>query len=113
MKLSEEKLTRLINKMINVIKPKGVTDINFHLTPLGIRDDEYYMDIKYIIEDESISKLYTGLEFKEKYKGFVFYSQKIMNWYDVRISSNDKTISSSKPLVKLFMKLVGTLPENN
>lgn len=41
------------------------------------------------------------------------YSQKIMNWYDVRISSNDKTISSSKPLVKLFMKLVGTLPENN
>ena len=53
MKLSEEKLTKLINKMINVIKPKGVTDINFRLTPLGIRDDEYYMDIKYIVPDDS------------------------------------------------------------
>ena len=53
MKLSEEKLTILINKMINVIKPKGVTDINFRLTPLGIRDDEYYMDIKYIVPDDS------------------------------------------------------------
>jgi predicted SAM-dependent methyltransferase len=53
MTMSEEKLTKLINKMINVIKPNGVLDITFRLKPLGIRDDEYYMDINYIVPDDS------------------------------------------------------------
>lgn len=53
MAMSEEKLTKLINKMINVIKPNGVLDITFRLKPLGIRDDEYYMDITYIVPDDS------------------------------------------------------------
>ena len=53
MKLSEEKLTKLIKKMINVIKPNGVLDIEFRLVPLGIRDDEFYMEIKYIVPDDS------------------------------------------------------------
>lgn len=51
--MSEEKLTKLINKMINVIKPNGVLDITFRLKPLGDRDDEYYMDITYIVPDDS------------------------------------------------------------
>jgi hypothetical protein len=53
MKMSQEKLTKLIRKMTNVIKPKGVLDIEFHLEPLGIRDDEYYMNITYIVPDDS------------------------------------------------------------
>jgi predicted SAM-dependent methyltransferase len=53
MAMSEEKLTKLINKMINVIKPNGVLDITFRLKPLGNRDDEYYMDITYIVPDDS------------------------------------------------------------
>jgi hypothetical protein len=53
MKLSEEKLTKLIKKMINVIKPNGVLDIEFRLVPLGIRDDEFYMEITYIVPDDS------------------------------------------------------------
>lgn len=51
--MDEKTLTKLINKMIGVIKPKGVTDIKFRLTPLGIREDEFYMNIKYIVPDDS------------------------------------------------------------
>ena len=39
------------------------------------------------------------------------YSQKIMMYYDVRFSSDDKTIGNSKPLVRLYMKQAGILPE--
>ena len=53
MKLSEEKLTKLIKKMINVIKPNGVLGIEFRLVPLGIRDDEFYMETTYIVPDDS------------------------------------------------------------
>jgi|688.fasta_scaffold221993_2 hypothetical protein len=53
MKMSEDKLTKLIKKMINVIKPNGVLDIEFRLVPLGIRDDEFYMEITYIVPDDS------------------------------------------------------------
>jgi hypothetical protein len=53
MKMSEEKLSKLIKKMINVIKPNGVLDIEFRLVPLGIRDDEFYMETTYIVPDDS------------------------------------------------------------
>ena len=41
----------------------------------------------------------------------MLYSQKIMLYYDVRLSSTDKTISNTKPLVRLYMKQAGILPE--
>ena len=53
MKISEDKLTKLIKKMINVIKPNGVSDISFRLEPLTIRDDEYYIHLTYIVPDDS------------------------------------------------------------
>jgi hypothetical protein len=53
MKMSEDKLTKLIKKMINVIKPNGVLDIEFRLVPLGIRDDEFYMNVTYVVPDDS------------------------------------------------------------
>ena len=53
MEMTKEQLTKLIKKMINVIKPVGVLDIEFRLVPLGIRDDEFYMEITYIVPDDS------------------------------------------------------------
>jgi hypothetical protein len=53
MKKSEEQLTKLIKKMTNLIKPNGVLGITFRLEPLGIRNDEYYMNITYIVPDDS------------------------------------------------------------
>ena len=51
--MSEDKLTKLIKKMINVIKPNGVSDISFRLEPLGNRDDVYYIILTYIVPDDS------------------------------------------------------------
>ena len=51
--MSEEQLTKLIKKMTNLIKPNGVLGITFRLEPLGIRNDEYYMNITYIVPDDS------------------------------------------------------------
>jgi len=53
MKMSEERLTKLIKKMINVIKPNGVSHIEFRLEPVPIRDDEYYIILTYIVPDDS------------------------------------------------------------
>ena len=52
MKMSEDKLTKLIKKMINVIKPNGVSDISFRLEPIANRD-EYYIILTYIVPDDS------------------------------------------------------------
>ena len=51
--MSEEQLTNAIKKLTNVIKPNGVLGITFRLEPLGIRNDEYYMNITYIVPDDS------------------------------------------------------------
>lgn len=51
--MSEDKLTKLIKKMINVIKPNGVSNISFRLEPLGNRDDVYYIILTYIVPDDS------------------------------------------------------------
>ena len=50
--MSEERLTKLIKKMINVIKPNGVSDISFRLEPIDNRD-EYYIILTYIVPDDS------------------------------------------------------------
>jgi hypothetical protein len=47
-------LRKLINKMFSVIKPPQVSDIEYSLEPLPIRDgDEFYMSITYIVPDDS------------------------------------------------------------
>jgi hypothetical protein len=48
-------LRKLIDKMFSVIKPKGVSDIEYKLDPLSIRDDdnEFYMSITYVVPDDS------------------------------------------------------------
>lgn len=52
--MDEKTLTKLINKMIGVIKPKHVLDIKYTLEPMGDGDDDhYYMSINYIVPDDS------------------------------------------------------------
>ena len=51
--MSEERLTKLIKKMINVIKPHGVSHIEYSLEPLEIRKNEYYLNLHYVVPDDS------------------------------------------------------------
>jgi hypothetical protein len=51
MNLNLGQLEKLIKKLTNVIKPKGVSDIEFELE--SIDGNEYYMSIGYILPDDS------------------------------------------------------------
>jgi hypothetical protein len=53
MGIPEKQLNHLIDKMINIIKPKGVLEIDYDLTPLEFTDNEYYMRITYVVPDDS------------------------------------------------------------
>jgi hypothetical protein len=48
-----DKAKQLITKMIKLIKPNGVLDIIYNLTPLDINGVEYYMSITYVVPDDS------------------------------------------------------------
>jgi hypothetical protein len=51
MNLNLEQLEKLIKKLTNVIKPKGVSDIEFELKLID--GNKYYMGISYILPDDS------------------------------------------------------------
>lgn len=51
--MNQQQLEKMIGKMINVIKPNGVSDMGFNLTPMETYKDEYYMDVEYVVPDDS------------------------------------------------------------
>jgi hypothetical protein len=102
MKMSQEKLTKLIKKMTNVIKPKGVLDIKFRLEPLGIRDDEYYMNITYIVPDDSeylrSSNMRDSDNTRIKWNSEIKNS--IKNYFNVDVIINSTGIQSESYYIK-------------
>lgn len=50
--MTKERLTGLIRKMLDIIKPSGVKYIEFDLEE-EISDNEYYMSIIYIVPEDS------------------------------------------------------------
>lgn len=92
MKMSEEQLTNAIKKLTSVIKPKGVTDIKFRLTPMGIRDNEFYMDIKYIVPDDSIYLSTSTIDDRLKWNNEIRYS--IKSYFNTDVLINSTGISS-------------------
>lgn len=49
--MNQDKLEKLITKMLSVIKPKGVINIEYKLSPLDF--GRYYMDITYVVPDDN------------------------------------------------------------
>ena len=49
--MSVEQLTKLIKKIVNVMKPNGVEKIHFTLEPIS--NNEFYMDVTYVVPDNS------------------------------------------------------------
>jgi len=96
MAMSEEKLTKLINKMINVIKPQGVLNVYFKLEPLGIRKDEYYMYITYVVPDGSEFLKSPNMRISHDVRiGWNHEIKKnIKNYFDADVSITSSSISS-------------------
>jgi hypothetical protein len=53
MRMEQETLERLINKMIKHIKPNGVSKLIYELRPADDTGDEYYMRVTYVVPDDS------------------------------------------------------------
>ena len=53
MRMEQETLERLINKMIKHIKPNGVSELIYELKPVDDTGDEYYMRVTYVVPDDS------------------------------------------------------------
>lgn len=53
--MNQKQLEKMIGKMMNVIKPNGVSDMSFNLEPMGPYSfkDEYYMRVTYVVPDGS------------------------------------------------------------
>jgi hypothetical protein len=97
MKMSEEQLTNAIKKLTNVIKPNGVLGITFRLEPLGIRNDEYYMNITYIVPDDSpllkmgkSPRSFNDIRIKWNYE----IKNSIKNYFNTDVIINSSGISS-------------------
>ena len=95
MKMSQEKLTHLIKKMINVIKPIGVLEIDFRLEPMMIHDNGYYMNITYILPDDSPLMNSSNNELNMKKMNWNTHIKKtIQNYFDVDVIINSTSFSS-------------------
>ena len=95
--MSEEQLTNAIKKLTNVIKPNGVLGITFRLEPLGIRNDEYYMNITYIVPDDSpllkmgkSPRSFNDIRIKWNYE----IKNSIKNYFNTDVIINSSGISS-------------------
>jgi hypothetical protein len=55
MKMSQEQIESAINKMISIIKPNDVLSVDIEVHPIGLDEVkyEYYLNITYIVPDDS------------------------------------------------------------
>ena len=81
MKTNIETLTKLINKMIRVIKPDGVSDINFVLSPTF--DDKFYLSITYVVPDDSKYLSPINRDYRIEWNEEIIKT--IENYFDVEI----------------------------
>ena len=92
MSMNPKQLKMMIGKMMNIIKPNGVSNMNFHLTP--INKNEYYLGVTYIVPD--------GSEFLGDFKKTDYYrsgwnreiKNTIKNYFDIDVIINSSGVQS-------------------
>ena len=92
MNMNPKQLKMMIGKMMNIIKPNGVSNMNFHLTP--INKNEYYLGVTYIVPD--------GSEFLGDFKKTDYYrsgwnreiKNTIKNYFDIDVIINSSGVQS-------------------
>lgn len=94
MEISQQKLEKFIKKLFDVIKPNGVSDIEFDLSPTNL-DNEYYMGINYIVpNDSNILKMNKSeLHYLRNDWGYEI-KKTIKDYFNVDIIINSTAISS-------------------
>jgi hypothetical protein len=96
MKMNQRQLEKMIGKMINVIKPNGVSFIEFKLDPLDIHGNEYYMDVEYVVPDDSEFLKINPFEVSKpsRYYWNNQIIKTIKTYFDVNVIINNSSIIS-------------------
>jgi hypothetical protein len=94
MNLGQENLEKMIGKLIKVIKPKEVSNIEFNLKPID--DNEYYMNVTYVVPDDS-EYLKSNNMRNSDYVRSLWNKElhnTILNYFNVRVLINSSGIRS-------------------
>lgn len=95
MEMSQEKLEKMITKMFSVIKPKGISHIEFEIDPID--SNEYYMSVEYIVPDDSpYLRMGTSPRTYDNIRSEWNLSLKksIKNFFDTKVIIDSSSISS-------------------
>jgi hypothetical protein len=95
MEMSQEKLEKMITKMVGVIKPNGVSFIDFDLENIG--ENEYYMSVGYVVPDDSpylkrSTSTRTFDDIRNEWNSSL--RQSIKNFFDTKVIINSSGVSS-------------------
>ena len=95
MKTPQENFEKMLTKMISVIKPNGVSHIEFEIDPID--KNEYYMSVKYVVPNDSpYLKMDTSPRTLNHIRGEwnSSLSKSIKNFFDTEVIINSSGISS-------------------
>ena len=91
--------TKLIRRYLNISKPLGVSEIKFNLEPTGDKS-EYYMDITYIVPEDSKFLHYKPKPNEEYFNHRYFWGHQIKkdiyNFFGLKVIINNSGIRSEK-----------------
>ncbi len=94
--MNQKQLEKMIGKMMNVIKPNGVSDMDFNLQPLEIYENEYYMNVTYVVPDGSEFLRGDNMKKSDAYRSQWNHEIKntIKNYFNVDVIINNSGIQS-------------------
>jgi hypothetical protein len=94
MKMNPQQLEKMIDKMMNVIKPNGVSNIEFNLEPID--DNEYYMNVTYVVPDDSEYLRVNDMRNSDYVRGVWNRELRttILNYFDVKVMISSSSIRS-------------------
>ena len=92
MSMNPKQLKMMIGKMMNVIKPNGVSNMNFHLTPID--KNEYYLSVTYIVPDgsEFLGDLKKTDVYRSRWNREIINT--IKNYFDIDVIINSSGVQS-------------------
>ena len=92
--MNQKQLEKMIGKMMNIIKPNGVSNMEFVLDP--INKNEYYMEVTYIVPDGSeflrSNNMRTSDDYRDKWNREI--KNTIKNYFDVEVIISSSSIKS-------------------
>ncbi len=96
MSMNQKQLEKMIGKMMNIIKPNGVSDMGFDLTPMETYKDEYYMRVTYVVPDGSEFLKRDNMKKTDKYRDLWNHEIKntIKNYFNVKVVISSSSIES-------------------